>query len=338
MTARTLLRLWKLRLWVGIGGLVAIAAAVASTTMLHSVVYASASTKMLVDSPRSALADAGADLSGYLTRANVFSRLATSNEALQLIGQAAGVPGNLIAASGPVEVNGSLPATHAQTPDPGQKVPSNLDYKLQFNQNPLMPTVDIYAEAPTTKQAIALANGAVTGFAAFLNHLYASSSIASYNRIEIRQLGGAAGGLVDPAASKKLALLVFVGVFAVWCVLVLFVSRLRWRLRTTNVEDNDLTGGGPATADLPEEVLAPHTERQFAGQRGHPAAYYEPAGMQNAHAPVHNGDSVPGNGHSVPGDPYSVPSSHLDFGAELKHARRRVAGVVAESPGDSSWR
>lgn len=317
MTASTLLRLWKLRLWVGIGGFVAIAAAVASTTLSHSVVYSSASTKLLVDSPKSALANAGADLSGYLTRANVFARLATSNEALQFIGQAAGVPGNLIAASGPVEVNGSLPATHAPDPNPGQKVPSNLAYKLQFNQNPVMPTVDVYAEAPTTKQAVALANGAVTGFAAFLDHLYANSPIASYNRIDIRQLGGAAGAIVDPAASKKLALLVFVGVFAAWCALVLFVSRLRGQLRSARIDD--LTGGA-APAGLPEEVFAPHAERRFAGH----SAYHEPTGLHKGSGPAHNAHSVPGNGH-------------LNFDTDLQDSRRRVAGVTPEPPGDSSW-
>jgi hypothetical protein len=336
MTAGILLRLWKLRLWVGIGGVVAIAAAVASTTMLHSVVYASASTKMLVDSPRSALANAGADLSGYLTRANVFARLATSNEALQYIGQAAGVPGNLIAASGPVEVNGSLPSTHAPTPDAGQKVPANLDYKLQFNQNPEMPTVDVYAEAPTTKEAVALANGAVTGFDAFLNHLYANSAIASYNRIEIRQLGGAAGGIVDPAASKKLALFVFVGVFAAWCALVLFVSRLRAQMRTTNIDDDFTRSPGPG--DLPEEVRTPVAEPQFAeqhsaGQSGHSAAYYppRPPAPHNGHSAPDNGFSVPGNEQSVLGDP------RLNFGSELRHSRRRVTGVGAEPSGDRSW-
>ena len=49
----------------------------------------------------------GSDLTGYLARANVFARLMTSAEALQYIGKAAGINGNLIDANGPIEINGS---------------------------------------------------------------------------------------------------------------------------------------------------------------------------------------------------------------------------------------
>ena len=56
--ARILLKLWSLRLWVGLGVLVAGAAAVGTVAMSHSAVYATASTQMLVDSPGSALANA----------------------------------------------------------------------------------------------------------------------------------------------------------------------------------------------------------------------------------------------------------------------------------------
>ena len=239
--AKILLKLWKLRIWVGVGGLLATVAAVASLTMFRSVVYASASTQILVDSPQSAVANAGIDLTGYLGRAVVFARLMTSAEALQYMGQAAGVPGNLIAASGPVEVNGSPDAAHSPTAIQGpREVAAPAKYKLQFLQNPLLPTVDVYAEAPTTEQAIALANGAVTGFAAYITHLEAGGAVPSGKRIEIRQLGGATGGVVDPGASKKIAGMIFVAVLALWCGLVLFVDNLRGqvrRARTTDAED-----------------------------------------------------------------------------------------------------
>src|SRR5450755_4058963 len=77
--ARILLKLWMLRLWVGVGVVLGVVAAVGSVTMSHPTVYANASTQMLVDSPSpSALANAGADMAGYAARANVFARLMTS--------------------------------------------------------------------------------------------------------------------------------------------------------------------------------------------------------------------------------------------------------------------
>src|ERR1700756_3289631 len=101
-----------LRRWVAVGAAVAAVAAVYSVSTSHSTVYASASTQMLVDSPDSALANAGVDMTGYVARANVYARLMTSAAALQYIGKAAGIPGNLIDANGPVESNGSPTATH----------------------------------------------------------------------------------------------------------------------------------------------------------------------------------------------------------------------------------
>ena len=199
--------------------------------MSHSTVYSIASTQMLVDSPDSALANSNTLLAGYVARAGVFARLMTSDEALRYIGNAAGINGNLIEATGPIEINGSPTATHVPSAmENGQALPASKTYKLTFVQNPSLPTVEVFASAPTTAQAVALANGAVTGFASFVNQLNAGN-VSAGNRIEIRQLGQATGGVVDPAASKSIALLAFVAVFAIWCWLVLFVSRLRANLR-----------------------------------------------------------------------------------------------------------
>ena len=174
--ARILLKLWRLRLWVGVGVLVAGVAAVGSVATSDSTVYASASTQMLVDSPDSALANASVDLTGYVDRASVFARMMTSAAALQYIGKAAGIDGSLIDANGPIEINGSPTATHAPVAIVrGKDLPAPTLYELSFVQNPSLPTVDVYAKAPTTAQAIALANGAVTGFAHFVSQLNANN-------------------------------------------------------------------------------------------------------------------------------------------------------------------
>jgi hypothetical protein len=241
--ARTLLKLWSLRLWVGIGVVVGGVAAVGSVALSHSTVYATASTQMLVDSPDSALANAGVLLDGYVARAGVFARLMTSDEALQYIGKSAGINGNLIEATGPIEINGSPEATHAPVAiDSGKDLPAGKVYKLTFVQNPSLPTVDVFAAAPTTAQAVALANGAVTGFAAFVNQLNAGK-VPQSERVDVRQLGPATGAVVDPTASKSIALLVFLVVFAIWCWFVLFMSRLRANLRAAKISRaEDLSG------------------------------------------------------------------------------------------------
>jgi hypothetical protein len=235
--ARTLLKLWRLRLWLLVGVLLAGVAAVGTVATSHSTVYASASTQLLVDSPDSALANASIDLTGYLNRADAFARMMTSDAALQYIGKAAGINGSEIDATGPIEINGLPAVTHAPVAIVnGQDVAAPAIYKLSFVQNPSLPTIDVYADAPTTKEAIALANGAVTGFASFISQLNANN-VPQSERIDIRQLGQATGGMVDASASKSMALLVFVAVFALWCGIVLFASRLRANLRAARQGD-----------------------------------------------------------------------------------------------------
>jgi hypothetical protein len=263
-TAKILLKLWKLRLWVAIGAVVALVAAVGSLKTTHSKVYAAASTQMLVDAPSSAIANSNLDLTGFAARASVYARLMTTDEAMQYIGQAAGIPGNLIDANGPLEVNGSPTSTHAPVQTIGGKdAPYPAIYKLAFVQNPDLPTIDVYAQAPTTAQAIALANGAVTGFSKFVDHFQAAT-VPAANRVEVRSLGGATGGIVDAAASKKIAVLAFLGVLAAWCVLLLWVSRVRADLRAAkeasgdDLEHADDLRPGPEPERVP---LAPEPER-----------------------------------------------------------------------------
>ncbi len=234
--AKTLLKLWSLRVWIAVGAVIALLASVASLTLLPSKVYATASTQLVVDAPRSALGDAQKDLTPYTARAFVFARLMTTPQALQYIGQAAGVPGNLISASGPTELTGTQ-ATHAPTAVQGTQLTSApARYTLNFLQNPQLPTVDVYAKAPDTKRAMALANGAVSGFAAYITYLDNQSGVPAGQRIDIRQLGSATGGVVDPGASKALAFLIFVFVLALWCGLVLFATNLRAHMRLAREE------------------------------------------------------------------------------------------------------
>jgi hypothetical protein len=255
--AQLILRLWKLRLWVAIGVILAVGAAAASLTLAKSTVYAAASTQMVVDSPRSALGDAQTDLTPFTTRAVVYARLMTSPEALQYIGKASGVDGSLIAADGPAEI-GVPQAVH--TPSAvrgGHEVTPPTQYSLRFDQNPVLPTVDIYSQAPTTHQAIALANGAVTGFAAYLNTLEARGNVPGGSRVQVRQLGGATGGVVDPGTSKKIALLAFIIVMALWSCFVLYISRVveemraakRRAARAAEMDGLDENGEGPRVYD-----------------------------------------------------------------------------------------
>lgn len=244
--ALALLKLWRLKFWVAAGAVVAILAAFAVLSLAKSTVYAAAETTMLVDAPHSALGNTQADLTPLVTRAGVFARLMTSAEALDYIGRTAHIPGNLIAAIGPEEI-GSPQATHEASVIKGGKLAApTVSYDLRFDQNPLLPTVDVYAEAPTSRQAIALANGAVVGFAAYVDQLEANGDVQAGQRVTIRQLGEATGGEVDSGASKMVAAIVFFIVLVLWCFGLLVVSKIRRNVRAAKAKAD-----APTTASAP---------------------------------------------------------------------------------------
>jgi hypothetical protein len=229
--ALAVLRLWEHRVWLAIGVAVAVAVGIAALSTFKTTVYSSASTQMVVDAPKSALGNTQASLIPFTNRAVVFARLMVSPQALTYIGQQAGIPGNEIDAQGPAEI-GAPQATHQPTAVDGGKLESPPDkFVLRLDQNPELPTVDVYSQAPTTSKAIALANGAVTGFAKYLVALDNQTGVAAKHRITIRQLGAAQGGVVNSGTSRALAALLGLIVFTLWCVGILFLTRLRDNLR-----------------------------------------------------------------------------------------------------------
>lgn len=241
--AQALLALWQRKLLVAIGVLVAALAGVASVQLLKSTVYAAATTQMVVDSPRSALGNIDSSLDPFTARAGVFAQLMTTPQALDSIGQAAGIPSNEIAAQGP----SSPTATVTQPTTPQGAGPSATRFKLLLTQDPALPTIDVYAEAPTTQQAAALANGAVSGFTKYLRAIEAQGAIPAAQQVQIRQLGSAIGGVVDPSSSKKIAVLIAVIVFLAWCAAILLGAKWRRAWAT-----------GPAIAPNVGGQLAPN--------------------------------------------------------------------------------
>src|ERR1700722_12392351 len=183
--AQALLLLWKRKMLVMLGVVVAVGVGFAGVHLLKKDGYATASTQMIVDSPQSPLGNAGASLDPFTARASVFADLMASHPAVVAIGEAAGVPANEIVAVGPSAVGGTT--TVPPPPPSGPQLVAK--YKLFFGLDPTVPTVEIYSQAPTTEQAVALANGAVTGFAKYLSTLESQTSIKTAQRISVHELG-----------------------------------------------------------------------------------------------------------------------------------------------------
>jgi hypothetical protein len=265
--ALILRELSRRRLALAIGVLVAVLAAVFSlyrpdglALKSRSLQYSSATTQVFVDTPSSVLGNLTQALPPLQARATVYANFMASPSVLQLIGEKAGIPGDQIYAAGPID---PLVPRIVQEPTAVQRnveiTGETTPYRLNFNDDPNLPQIGIYSQAPTTAEAVRLAEASVQALKQYLAGLQNSENIPPQSRAVIRQLGSANGHVVDGGIGKALACLAFLGVFLLWCVMILVVVRFRENWRESGVlaqaDDRETQGQPSATVtDLDPRV------------------------------------------------------------------------------------
>lgn len=228
---RTLRELWGRRWLVALGALVALAAALFSVYRVALVppslesrtnVFAAASTQVLVDTPGSAFADLSRDLEPLNTRADVFARFLATPAAIALIAREADLPADAIEAQGPYEL-GLAPFEREPTAErrSTQIIGEGALYRLRFESAPELPIVSAFAQAPTSEEAIALADAVPAALRNYIDGLQARQHTPEGQRVQIRRLGNATGGVVNAGADVQIAVLVFAVVFVGWCMLLI---------------------------------------------------------------------------------------------------------------------
>ena len=247
---------------LAIGALVAVIAAVLTVyrpdglgLKSRSLQYSSATTQVLVDTPSSALGNLTQALPPLQARATVYANFMASPSVLELIGQRAGIPGDQIYAAGPID---PLVPRIVQEPTAVQRnveiTGETAPYRLNFNDDPNLPQIGIYAQAPTTVQAVRLAEASVQALQQYLAELQSSEKIPPPSRAVIRQLGNANGHVVNAGIGKALACIAFLGVFLFWCVMTLVVVRFRQSWRESGVlaetDDSEANSRQLAVMDL----------------------------------------------------------------------------------------
>jgi hypothetical protein len=256
--ARTLKTLWQRRRLVAIGALVAAFAALLSVYRIgifppsvesRTNVFATASTQLLVDTPDSAFADLANDLTPLETRASVFARFLASPAALQLIARDAKLPVDAIEAQGPYDIN--LPVIQ-QEPTAGQRssqiIGEDALYRLRFENNPVLPIIAVFAQAPTQDEATALANSAPQALGAYVEQIQARQDTPEERRVVIRKLGSATGGVVNEGANIQIAALVFFVVFGGWCMLLIPAQTIARGWREAGSGDDVASNGSSGTS------------------------------------------------------------------------------------------
>lgn len=257
--ALVLQELLRRRRALALGALVALIAAVMSVYRINGfglasrgLKHSSASTELFVDTHSSVLGDVNEAIEPLQARASTYANFMASPTMLALIGQRAGIAGDRLYAAGPVD-----PLVPRVVEEPTALVRNvqitgeTAPYRLNFSNDPNLPTIGIAAQAPTTPQAVKLADAAAWALQRYVSQLQASNGTPAQAQIVIRQLGPAIGGVSDAGVSKALATMVFVAVLALWCVGMLLSARFAetWRLaaRTSRARlESEQTSRGEA--------------------------------------------------------------------------------------------
>ena len=197
----------------------------------RSLAMATAYTQVMVDSPKSALLDLNVDsggISNMTNRALLVGTLAGSPPVADFISRRTGVPASELQIQAPSTPAHPAPrSVTGRSNGPTDLLRSPHQYRLDIYADPIVPFLDIYAQAPTAIAAAQLANGAADGLSDYIQGIAASQGSTKYAQIRLRQFGRAQGKVINPGVDFEVALLTFLIVFAIGCAASVAVGRIR---------------------------------------------------------------------------------------------------------------
>lgn len=263
--------LWRLRKAVALCFLIALLAAlwsVAKVGLLPPSVsprelrMAAASTRVLIDTPKSALLDTGTSQSLLTPRALLIGNVMTSDPVRSYIARRAGVPADAIETTAPVTREEPRAIAQPSNDKHVSDIFASTDqYRIDIQVNPTVSILDVYAQAPTPSAAEHLADGAVDGLRDYLEAVGASQQIPPSQRIHVVQLGEARGSEINDGIGIQVALLVFLAFFAVSCAAALFLARVRhgWSVTRGDPVGREQPAGESELLRQPPQSIRPLT-------------------------------------------------------------------------------
>lgn len=241
----------------------AIAAGLASAALTAGIKpganqVSAAATYIFIDTPKPAIVNRDRfSTSSQIRHAELLSQTLVTPPLLQRVARHAGVPLSQIGSD--VRNTASVPLDLTQ---PGSEQRANdisrsgKPYAVESQARQNSPIVDIYTRAPTTPEAIKLANAAVVALQEELRVTADREGIPVEQRLRLRPLGTARGGVVSAGMMTVVAFFAFLIGTLITAAVLMYVTRSRDRARA-------------ARPDLPAEDPWPHTTRllpwMFAG-------------------------------------------------------------------------
>ena len=202
----------------------------------RSLEMATASTHVVVDTPRSTLLDLRQDtyeLEALTKRAVLLGNVIANGSVRESIARKADIPVEVLHVDAPLTAKQPRARVEAgKEKKTSDILRSNDQYRLNIQANPTAPMLDIYAQTPTAESAAALANAAVSSLQAYLADLARSENTPETDQIQLLQLGSARGAVINEGVHWQVAFLVFVVTFALACATLIFLSRISagWRM------------------------------------------------------------------------------------------------------------
>ena len=200
-----------------------------------SLEMATATTQVVVDTPKLTLVDIRQDtygIDGLTNRALLLGNVMSSPEVRADIARRAHVPFEDLQVVPPITAKQPRVLSEAGNERHTSDILTlNSEYRLYVKANPTVPFLQIYAQTPTAESAGALANAAVGGMQSYLDELARTTRLSVSERIRLIQLGSAQGAVINNGIQWRFAFLVFFLTFAVSCATVIWVRRVRegWR-------------------------------------------------------------------------------------------------------------
>jgi hypothetical protein len=227
--------LWRKRVWVAVGGGVALLGAL-------SVLYqpglpperrvttvGAGSTEILIDAPQSTLGDIGRDVTSLVSRGGIFARYLATDAAAKEIGKEAGIPGGQITVAGPkLNIDGVPDQSSAKR---AMRLGGAGGYLVQVQQGDDLPVLSIFTQAPTAGEARRLADGTAGALSNMVTRVQEETGVKEKRRLTIRQLGNSRAAELEEKPSGVLAIVVFCVLLGAFCLAILGWPRLveAWR-------------------------------------------------------------------------------------------------------------
>ena len=193
----------------------------------RNIEFATAKNQVLVDTDPSMLVDPNSNWLGSTKLALTYTLYLKTNAAREAVGEAVGVHGDQVASSGPFST--LLDRTNVATRLPQPPAPEKRLYRLVIDVSPYKPLVTLYGQAPTTREAEAIADAARDLLIHSVGTQQTTFKVPDDAKVVLRPLGPTEGGLVNPGARLQLMGFVFALVMGIGLFCFAWLDRRRRR-------------------------------------------------------------------------------------------------------------